>query len=126
MDQLLLAVGVGSFLLGAIVFYRIGKWRGHAVEKSVLKAELEREESWDAHTDAVKREPPVDIGDSVTVGIKEFRSHHSGSNQAVCKKQGFVIFVEDCPPDSEVGDRIAVKVTSFGTDNTSAEAVYQG
>ncbi|MXR51198.1 hypothetical protein GRX03_06220 [Halovenus sp. WSH3] len=125
MQTIVLAVGVGSFLSGAVLFYTIGKRRGHAVEKSELKSEIEREQSREAHAAAVDREPPVEIGDSVTVGITEFRSHHSGGKQAVCKKEGFVIFVEDCPPDSAVGDRIDATITSFGTNRTSAEAVYQ-
>lgn len=125
MQNLLLGVGIGAFLLGGAIFYKIGKWRGHSVEKSELKAQIEREESRDAHNEAVEREPPVEIGESVTAGVKEFRSHHSGSEQAVCKVEGFVIFVEGCPPGTEVGDRIDVKITSFGSNRTSAEAVYQ-
>ncbi|MFT4946807.1 MAG: putative RNA-binding protein with TRAM domain, partial [Natronomonas sp.] len=103
-----------------------GKWRGHSIEKSELESQIEREQSQDAHNEAVEREPPVDIGESVTTGVTEFRSHHSGREQAVCKVEGFVIFVEGCPPGTEVGDRITAKITSFGANRTSAEAVYQG
>ena len=119
MQHLLIGAGAGSFLLGAVLFYKIGKWRG----RSVSKAELEREQSRDAHEDAVEREPPVDIGDTVTVGVKEFRSHHSGTEQAVCKKEGFVIFVDDYPSGTDVGDSLDVTITSFGSNRTSAEAV---
>lgn len=126
MQNLLMSVGIGSFLIGGVIFYKIGKWRGHAIEKSELKTQIERAESMDAHDEAVEREPPVEIGESVTAGVTEFRSHHSGTEQAVCKVEGFVIFVEDCPPGTEVGDRIDLKITSFGANRTSAEAVYHG
>ena len=126
MQNLLLGVGIGSFLLGGAIFYKIGKWRGHSIEKAELKTRIEREKSKSAHDEAVEREPPVEIGDSVTAGVKEFRSHHSGSDQAVCKVEGFVVFVDDCPPGTEVGDRIDLQITSFGANRTSAEAVYQG
>lgn len=119
MQQLLAGVAAGSFFLGAILFYKIGTWRG----RSVSKSELEREQSKEAHNDAVEREPPVDIGDEVTVAVKEFRSHHSGDRQAVCKKEGFVIFVDDFPARTDVGDSLDVTITSFGSNRTSAEAV---
>lgn len=117
-------VGSGAFLLGAIIFYSLGKWRGKAISKGKLKAELDKEQSLSAHEDAVERAPPVTIGDTVTVGIKEFQSHHSGKERAVCKKEGFVIFVEECPASASVGDRIDAKITSYGKNKTSAEAVY--
>ena len=123
MQQLLASVATGSFLVGAILFYKIGKWRGRSISRDRLKSQIEREQSQDAHNDAVEREPPVDIGDTVTVGVKEFRSHHSGDRQAVCKKEGFVIFVEDYPRGTEIGDRLDVTITSFGSNHTSAEAV---
>ncbi|WP_436901121.1 TRAM domain-containing protein [Halovenus halobia] len=119
MQQLLAGVAAGSFLVGAVIFYKIGKYRG----RSVSTAELEREQSRDAHDDAVEREPPVDIGDTVTVGVTEFRSHHSGDRQAVCKKEGFVIFVDEFSQGTEVGDSLDVTITSFGSNRTSAEAV---
>lgn len=86
----------------------------------------QRQESRDAHEDATEREPPVDIGDSVSLGVTEFKAHHTGSQVAVCKKQGFVIFVEGVPDGVEVGDVIEAEVTSFGRERNSADATYTG
>lgn len=116
MQQLIAGVAAGSFLVGAVTFYKIGKCRGRSISKDKLEAQIERKQSQDAHNDAVEREPPVDIGDDVTVGVKEVRSHHSGDRQAVCKKQGFVIFVENFPQGTEVGDSLDVSPRSVRTE----------
>jgi predicted RNA-binding protein with TRAM domain len=115
-QQLIAGVAAGSFLVGAVTFYKIGKCRGRSISKDKLEAQIERKQSQDAHNDAVEREPPVDIGDDVTVGVKEVRSHHSGDRQAVCKKQGFVIFVENFPQGTEVGDSLDVSPRSVRTE----------
>ena len=86
----------------------------------------QREQSQQAHEDATEREPPVDIGDHVSLGIKEFKAHHSGDRVAVCKKEGFVIFVDDVPESAEVGDVVDAEIVSFGEDRTSAQAEYVG
>lgn len=86
--------------------------------------EFEREQSKLAHERAVSREPPVERGDTVSVGVKELRNHHSGKETAVCKKEGFVIFVETGPNHIGVGDVIVVRITSFGRNKSSAEATY--
>jgi hypothetical protein len=54
--MLLAGVGVGSFLLGAVVFCSIGKWRGRSVKKADLEAEIEREQLREAHSEAVYQE----------------------------------------------------------------------
>jgi predicted RNA-binding protein with TRAM domain len=43
---------------------------------------------------------------------------------AVCKKAGFVIFVDGVPESAEVGDVVDAEVVSFGEDRTSAQAEY--
>lgn len=118
------AVAVASFLLGGVLFYKLGTWRGVRKGKQRQRAHLEREQSAKAHQKAIEREPPVEIGETVTVGVKELKQHHTGADVAVTKQEGFVIFVENCPENLEVGDRIDAKITSFGTNETSAEAVF--
>lgn len=118
------AVAAASFFLGGVFFYKLGTWRVRRKGKQRQKARLQREQSAQAHQEARERDPPVQIGETVTVGIKEFQQHHSGANVAVTKQEGFVIFVENCPEGVEVGDRIDAKITSFGKNETSAEAVF--
>lgn len=137
---------VGLAAVGATAYglYRAGKSKGIKKGKERKESELtqeakeeikeelweeaedefEREKSEKAHRRAQNREPPVDIGDSVHLGVKEFRSHHSGRKTAVCKKEGFVIFVEDCPSHISEGSQIRADITSFGANKTSAEAKY--
>lgn len=127
-----LAVAYGLYKIGTLIGARRARARGATEFKESVKAELreeakaelDEERSRRAHQKAVNREPPVDIGETVTVGIKEFKSHYSGKQTAVCKKEGFVIFVEDCPESVDVGDRISARIVSFGRGQTSAEAVY--
>lgn len=127
------AVGAyGLYKVGTFVGARRARKRGETEFKDEVKAELreeakrelQEEQSREVHREAVNRAPPVDIGETVTVGIKEFKNHYSGKHTAVCKKEGFVIFVEDCPDSVEVGDRITAQIVSFGRGQTSAEAVY--
>ncbi|WP_135366493.1 TRAM domain-containing protein [Halosimplex halophilum] len=77
-----------------------------------------------AHEAAQEREPPVEIGESYTVGVTEFSDHHSGGTVAVGKVEGFVLFVEDVPSGVSVGDPIRAKVVSFNRGHTSADAVF--
>ncbi|QKY19830.1 hypothetical protein B4589_005330 [Halolamina sp. CBA1230] len=113
---MLVAGGVAVAAIAVYAAYQKGKADG------VAKAQ--REQSQQAHEEATEREPPVDVGDRVSVGIKEFKTHHSGEEVAVCKKQGFVIFVNDVPDSADVGDVIDAEVVSFGEERTSAQAEY--
>ncbi|SEW03021.1 TRAM domain-containing protein [Natrinema salifodinae] len=106
---LLVAVGLGSWLFRR----RRGRSRSDAERRS-----RERHEA------AQNREPPVDIGDVVDVGIHEFTDHHSGERRAVGKVEGFVVFVEDIPDDCEPTDVIRIKILSFNRGHTSATATY--
>jgi predicted RNA-binding protein with TRAM domain len=136
----------GAIIAGIIALFKLGESRGKQKGKKKKEEELsqevkeelkeqmreeaeeefEKEKSQEAHRRAMGRNPPVDLGDSVTLGIKEFESHHSGKNIAVCKKEGFVIFVEGCPNKLDVGDTINAEITSYGRNKTSAEAKYTG
>lgn len=110
------AAAVAVTLVVVYAVYRKGKADGiqHA----------QREQSRQAHEDATEREPPVDIGDRVSLGIKEFKAHHSGDHVAVCKKEGFVIFVDGVPDGADVGDVIDAEIVAFGNGRNSAEAQY--
>ncbi len=110
------AGGVAVAVVAVYAAYRKGRADGVAA--------AQREQSQQAHEDATEREPPVEVGDSVSLGIKEFKAHHSGDRVAVCKKEGFVIFVDDVPESAEVGAVIDAEVVSFGEDRTSAQAEY--
>ncbi|WP_276272462.1 hypothetical protein [Haloarcula litorea] len=77
-----------------------------------------------AHEAAQEREPPVDVGDTVTLGVTEFTDHHSGERVAVGKVEGFVVFTEDVPDGLAEGDAIRATVTSFNRDRTSADAQF--
>lgn len=112
------AAGVALAALVVFVAYRKGKADGIQ--------QAQRTASREAHDDATEREPPVDVGDRVTLGIKEFNVHHSGERVAVCKQEGFVVFVDGVPDSADVGDVIDAEVVSFGPDRTSAEAEYVG
>ncbi|AFZ72285.1 TRAM domain-containing protein [Natronobacterium gregoryi] len=84
----------------------------------------ERSESYDRHREAQAREPPVEIGDVHEAGVIDFSDHHSGDRQAVCKIEGFVVFVEDLPGDLEVGDVVQFRVLSFNRGHTSATGQF--
>ena len=85
----------------------------------------QRRQSAVSHDRAKSREPPVEIGDVVTAGIQEFSHHHSGERHAVCKVEGFVLFVEGVPADVDVADVISVTILSFNRGRTSATARYR-
>ncbi|MFC4543879.1 TRAM domain-containing protein [Halosolutus amylolyticus] len=84
----------------------------------------EQRESWERHREAQERDPPVEIGDVRTVAIEEFTTHHSGERQAVCKVEGFVVFVEDLPGGLAETDVIRAKILSFNRGHTSATATF--
>jgi len=139
-----IAIGLAAVGAASYGLYRAGKSRGIKKGKESKEEELsqevkeeikqelwedaeeefEKEKSEKAHQQAQSRAPPVSIGDSVRLGVKEFRTHHSGKKTAVCKKEGFVIFVEDCPAHLSEGSQIRADITSFGRNKTSAEAKY--
>ncbi|ELY44277.1 TRAM domain-containing protein [Natronorubrum sulfidifaciens] len=113
-------LGVTSLLLGMIVIVVFGSWlfkrfRGRS-QSAAQQASYER------HKAAQKRQPPVEIGDVRQVAVQEFTEHHSGQRQAVCKIEGFVVFVEDLPDGLDVGDVLEIKVLSFNRGHTSATA----
>jgi len=75
-----------------------------------------------AHEAAQEREPPVQKGDVIEVGVEELTDHHSGRKDALVKVEGFVVFVTDIPDDVESGDMLRAKVLSFNREGTSASA----
>lgn len=81
-------------------------------------------ESSARHEAARERDPPVAVGDVESAGVHEFTTHHSGARHAVCKVEGFVIFVEDLPDDLAVADPIRFKILSFNRGRTSASATF--
>ncbi|MFP8956080.1 hypothetical protein ACLI4Y_05075 [Natrialbaceae archaeon A-CW3] len=78
--------------------------------------------SWQAHQEAREREPPVDIGEEVRLGVLELETHHSGDRRAVGKVEGFVVFVQDVPEHVSEGDILRAKVMYFNRRKTSASA----
>ncbi|WP_066413356.1 hypothetical protein [Halorubrum aethiopicum] len=84
----------------------------------------EARESKRAHEAAREREPPVEIGETYEFGVTELTDHHSGSEVAVGKVEGFVVFTEDIPDGIGKGDVIRAKVLSFNEGRTSADATF--
>ncbi|GAB7012501.1 hypothetical protein JCM18549_07720 [Halolamina salina] len=115
---MLVAGGVAVAVIALYAAYQKG--RADGIERA------QREQSRQAHEAATEREPPVDVGDRVSLAVKEFESHHSGERVAVCKKAGFVIFVDGVPDSADVGDVIDAEIVDFGRDRNSAEAQYVG
>ncbi|QAU13407.1 hypothetical protein EKH57_12160 [Halorubrum sp. BOL3-1] len=83
-------------------------------------------ESKRAHEAAQERDAPVKIGETYEFGVTELTDHHSGSEVAVGKVEGFVVFTEDIPGGLEPGDVIRAKVLSFNEGRTSADATFVG
>jgi predicted RNA-binding protein with TRAM domain len=77
-----------------------------------------------AHEAARDRDPPVEIGETYAFGVTELTDHHSGTEVAVGKVEGFVVFTEDIPNDLSPGDVIHAKVLSFNEGRTSADATF--
>lgn len=117
-------LGAASLILGLIVTVIFGAWLVGRVRGRGRSTD--RQKSYERHREAQDREPPVDIGDVHEAAIHEFTDHHSGERQAVCKVEGFVIFVEDVPNGLEVGDVLELEVLSFNRGHTSATARYVG
>lgn len=108
---------LGSAVVVALV---IGSW----LFKRFRGRSADERQSRERHAEAQERDPPVDIGDIEESAIREFSDHHSGEQRAVCKIEGFVVFVEDVPNDCEPTDVIRLKILSFNRGHTSATATY--
>ncbi|WP_049926453.1 TRAM domain-containing protein [Halopiger goleimassiliensis] len=115
-------VGTASLVIGIVVVFLLGSW----VVRRFRGRSRERRRSRKRHEAAQQREPPVDLGDRRTVAVHDFSEHHTGERHAVCKVEGFVVFVEDAPADLEEGDVIDVEIRSFNRGHTSATAAYVG
>lgn len=115
-------LGAASVVLGLLVIVVFSLWLLNRVRGGSRSAA--QRESYERHRDAQGREPPVDLGDRREVAVQEFTEHHSGERQALCKIEGFVIFVEDLPTGLEVGDVIEIRILSFNRGHTSATATY--
>ncbi|RQG98579.1 TRAM domain-containing protein [Natrarchaeobius oligotrophus] len=117
-------LGAASLVLGVIVVVAFASWVRRRTSGGSRSSD--RAESRQRHRNAQKREPPVDVGDVHAAAIYEFSDHHTGERHAVCKVEGFVVFVEDVPDDLEATDVIEFKVLSFNRGYTSATATYAG
>lgn len=117
-------IGTGSLAIGLAAVVVLGWWLLGRLRGGRGGRTADERGSRERHRVAREREPPVDVGDVVTLGVREFSSHHSGEVHAVGKVEGFVIFVENLPDDLAVGDVIRAKVLSFNRGHTSASATY--
>ncbi|ADD06239.1 TRAM domain protein [Natrialba magadii ATCC 43099] len=118
-------LGPASLVLGVFVMILFASWLVRRVRGS-SRTSGDQRESWESHQEAQGREPPVEIGEEYEVAIQEFTEHHTGERQAVCKVEGFVIFVEDVPDHHEPTDVISASILSFNRGHTSATATYAG
>ena len=115
-------LGMASLVLGVLVVLVFGSWLVKRLRGGARSAA--RRESYDRHRAAQERDPPVDLGEVRVTAVHEFTDHHSGERRAVCKIEGFVVFVEDVPGDLAVGDVIELEILSFNRGHTSATARY--
>jgi predicted RNA-binding protein with TRAM domain len=83
-------------------------------------------ESRIAHKQAGQRKAPVDLGKAYEIFIEEEEEHHTGERVLKGEYESFVLFVYGPPDDVEVGDVTTVRVTSFNTGGTSADAKVVG
>ncbi|GAB7091685.1 TRAM domain-containing protein [Halorubrum luteum] len=95
-----------------------------AVVRRVRGSSADARESKRAHEAAQNRDPPVNIGETYELGVIELTDHHSGSEVAVGKVEGFVVFTEGIPDAIGEGDVIRARVLSFNTGRTSADATF--
>ena len=114
---------VASIALGVFALLVFGSWFVRRVRGG--RSATQRE-SYKRHEEAQRREPPVDLGDVREAAVHEFTDHHSGERRAVCKIEGFVVFVEELPSGLEVGDVIELEILSFNRGHTSATARFLG
>ncbi|MFP8953905.1 TRAM domain-containing protein [Natrialbaceae archaeon A-arb3/5] len=116
-------LGVASLFLGALVIVLFASWVIRRFRGGNRPAA--QQQSWESHTDAQQREPPVELGERYEAAVHEFTEHHTGEQQALCKIEGFVVFVEDVPNGLEAGDVIEFTILSFNRGHTSATATYE-
>ncbi|MFC4247372.1 RNA-binding protein [Natribaculum luteum] len=114
-------IGAASLAFGAVVAVVFGTWLFRRVRGG---RPADERESFERHREAQAREPPVELGDVHEAGVVDFSRHHTGERHAVCKVEGFVVFVEDVPADLEVADVVRFKLLSFNRGHTSATATY--
>ncbi len=108
-------IGTVAVLVLVLLLVVVGRLRSPSAEAR---------ESKQAHEEAQQRDPPVEIGETYEFGVTELTDHHSGSEVAVGKVEGFVLFTEDIPSDVAKGDVIRAKVLSFNEGRTSADATF--
>ncbi|WP_306056329.1 TRAM domain-containing protein [Natronococcus wangiae] len=113
-------LGVASLVLGGIVGLLFVSW----LIGRIRDGGSEQRESYRRHREAQRREPPVEVGETRTAAVEEFTTHHTGERRAVCKVEGFVVFVQDLPGDLEETDAIRIKILSFNRGRTSATATF--
>ncbi len=123
-------IGTGSLVIGIVMVLVVGAWivrrvRGGGQRRNDEWTD-EEAESWERHEEATERTPPVKIGEDHEAGVIDFSQHHSGEEHAVCKVQGFVVFVQNSPDDLEVGDVVQFTIASFNRGHTSATGAYRG
>lgn len=119
-------LSASSFVIGVvvIVILFVGVVRRLRSGPSPSGSESDRRVSAERHRTAQQREPPVDLGETRRVAVTDFSEHHSGERHAVCKVEGFVVFVEGVPIDLTEGDVIDVEIRSFNRGHTSATAAF--
>jgi len=119
-------LSASSFVIGIVVLivFVAGIARRLRSGSAPTATEAEREQSAARHREATRREPPVDLGEQRRVAIDDFSEHHTGDRHAVCKVEGFVVFVEGIPADLAEGDVISVEIRSFNRGHTSATAAF--
>ncbi|WIV66241.1 RNA-binding protein [Natrialbaceae archaeon AArc-T1-2] len=118
-------LGMGSLVIGLVMLVVVASWvvrRFRGGNSNDAPRSGDELASWERHRDAQAREPPVEIGDVCEAGVVDFSTHHTGERHAVCKVEGFVVFVEDVPDDLAVGDVCRFKILSYNRGHTSATA----
>ncbi len=116
-------VATGSLVIGITMMVVFASWLVSRLRGRRGQSTSEYE-SYVRHREARRRRPPVELGDVVEAGVFDFSRHHTGERHAVCKVEGFVVFVEDVPEELAVADVIRFKVLSFNRGGTSATATY--
>ena len=117
-------ISTGSLAIGLATMVVLGGYLVRRLRRGREPTEVT--ESRRRHEEAQRREPPVELGESYVAGIEDFSEHHSGAEHAVCRVEGFVVFVEDLPGSVEVGDVIRFKILSYNRGHTSASAMFLG
>lgn len=103
----------------------IDDWKSDKDDENDERITQERSESYQAHQEAKKRDPPVELGEIVEGGVTDITYRHNNETEAVIRVESFVIFVNDVSDNVEKGDILRAKVTSFGTNMRCAHAILQ-